>query len=199
MCGICGIVRIDRGTVDPGTLKKMNNEIVHRGPDGDGYHFSPGIGLGMRRLAVIDLNTGDQPISNEDKTVWIVFNGEIFNFPELREALMVLGHSFYTQTDTECIVHLYEEYGDDCVHHLRGQFAFALWDLQQERLLVVRDRLGQKPLFYTFQDDRLYFCSELSALRNVLRTVPEIDLTAIDLYLSLQYIPDPNTPYMGVY
>lgn len=199
MCGICGVARKDQEPIDLALLKKMNNAIIHRGPDGDGYHFAPGLGLGMRRLAVIDLNTGDQPISNEDKTVWIVFNGEIFNFPKLREGLIARGHTFYTQTDTECIVHLYEEYGDDCVHQLRGQFAFALWDQPQERLLIVRDRLGQKPLFYTLQDDQLYFCSELSALRRVIQASPEVDLPAVDLYLSLQYIPEPNTPYKGVY
>jgi asparagine synthase (glutamine-hydrolysing) len=176
----------------------MNAANQHRGPDGDGFHYAPGVGLAMRRLAVIDLNTGDQPIPNEDQSVWIVFNGEIYNFPELRAKLEKKGHRFRTLTDTECIVHLYEDCGDDCIHHLRGQFAFALWDQQKERLLIARDRFGQKPLYYTLKNGRLLFSSELSSLLEGFPSPAEINLSAIDLYLSLQYIPEPLTPYEGV-
>jgi asparagine synthase (glutamine-hydrolysing) len=164
MCGICGILHSDHAPVERSTLEKMNAAIEHRGPDGDGFYFAPGVGLGMRRLAIIDLNTGDQPISNEDETVWIVFNGEIFNFPELRKKLQRQGHRFRTKTDTECIVHLYEEFGDNCVQYLRGQFAFALWDKKKQRLFVARDRLGQKPFYYSQIGNDLYFSSELPSL-----------------------------------
>jgi len=199
MCGICGIIRKDRNPVDRDLLEKMNSMIIHRGPDGDGFHYSQGVGLAMRRLAVIDLNTGDQPIPNEDETIWIVLNGEIFNFPELREDLEARGHSFRTLTDTECIVHLYEEFGDNCVQHLRGQFAFAIWDQTKERVFIGRDRAGQKPLYYTLLEGNLVFSSELSSLLSIFPSLPNIDLPAIDFYLSLQYIPEPMTPFEGIY
>ena len=199
MCGICGITHQDSRPVDRELVQAMNTAITHRGPDGDGFYFAPGVGLAMRRLAVIDLNTGDQPIANEDESVWIVFNGEIFNFPSLRADLEARGHHFRTQTDTECIVHLYEDFGDDCIQHLRGQFAFALWDSKERRLLIARDRFGQKPLYYTLSGDTLYFSSELSSLLEALPSRPNIHLPAIDLYLSLQYIPEPLTPYEGIF
>lgn len=198
MCGICGIARRDNSPVQKPLLEKMNTAIIHRGPDGAGFYSAEGIGLAMRRLAIIDLNTGDQPISNEDQTVWIVFNGEIYNFPDLRPALEKRGHSFRTQTDTECVVHLYEEYGAGCVRHLRGMFAFAIWDVKKRVLLLARDRLGKKPLYYTTHDGTLYFASEFSSLFAVLQK-PPVDLQAIDSYLSLQYIPEPCTAYQGVY
>ncbi len=198
MCGICGIIQPKHQPVDRDTLAGMNAAIVHRGPDGDGFFYAPGVGLAMRRLAIIDLNTGDQPIPNEDESIWIVFNGEIFNFHALRADLQKRGHRFRTQTDTECIVHLYEEYGDDCVQHLRGQFAFAIWDARRQRLLIARDRLGQKPLYYTQQNGSLYFSSELTSLLTALPQRPNIHLPAIDLYLGLQYIPEPLTPYEGI-
>ncbi len=199
MCGICGIARADRSPVDRQTLINMNQALFHRGPDGDGFYYAPGIGLAMRRLAIIDLNTGDQPIPNEDESLWIVFNGEIFNFQELRIELEQRGHHFRTQTDTECILHLYEDHGESCLQYLRGQFAFAIWDQTQQRLFLARDRFGQKPLYYSFRDGILYFSSELPSLLTGLPSKPEIDLDAIDLYLSLQYIPDPRTPYLGIY
>jgi asparagine synthase (glutamine-hydrolysing) len=198
MCGICGIVNLTTEQVDRSQLEQMNLAIQHRGPDGDGFYIAAGVGLAMRRLAIIDLNTGDQPISNEDGTVWIVFNGEIFNFPKLRADLESRGHQFSTQTDTECILHLYEDYGDDCIQHLRGQFAFALWDEKRQRLLLARDRMGQKPIYYTQQNGTLYFSSELPSLLTALPTHPPIHLPAIDLYLSLQYIPEPFTPYVDI-
>lgn len=198
MCGICGILRDDQGQVDQQVLRNMNQANFHRGPDGDGFYFAPGVGLAMRRLAIIDLNTGDQPICNEDETIWIVFNGEIFNFNELRNVLEQRGHQFRTQTDTECILHLYEDHGENCLQYLRGQFAFAIWDQTHQRLFLARDRFGQKPLYYAWRNSCLYFSSELPSLLAGLPINPEIDLDAIDLYLSLQYIPEPRTPFHGV-
>lgn len=177
----------------------MTKAILHRGPDSDGFHVEPGIGLGMRRLAIVDVKGGDQPIPNEDASLWIVFNGESHNYPDLYADLVKHGHEFRSHSDTECILHLYEEYGDECVQHLRGQAAFALWDKNKRRLLLARDRMGKKPLHYTIQNGTLYFASELSALLAALPHKPEINLEAIDLYLSLQYIPDPLTAYQGIY
>jgi asparagine synthase (glutamine-hydrolysing) len=199
MCGICGIASHDGSTPEKGRLERMNAAIAHRGPDSDGFHMAKGVGLAMRRLAVIDLSTGDQPIANEDDSLWIVFNGEVYNFPALHEQMLARGHRFKTKTDTECMLHLYEEYGDDCVQHLRGMFAFALWDSRRKRLLLARDRLGKKPMYYTVQDGCLYFSSELPGLLAGLKTRPAVRLDAIDLYLSLQYVPDPLTVYEGVY
>lgn len=199
MCGICGIVSAKLEQIDIAVLKEMNAAISHRGPDSDGFYLRPGVGLGMRRLAIIDLQTGDQPIPNEDQTIWVVQNGEIYNFPDLRADLERRGHHFRTHTDTECIVHLYEEYRDDFVNHLRGMFAIAIWDQNANRLVIARDRFGQKPIYYTLQDDHLYFSSELTSLLVGLSERPPIDLNAIDLYLSLQYIPEPHTPYQGIF
>ncbi len=177
----------------------MTKAIAHRGPDSDGFHLESGVGLGVRRLAIIDVKGGDQPIPNEDESLWIVFNGESHNFPDLYSDLVKRGHEFRTRSDTECILHLYEEYGDDCVQHLRGQAAIALWDSKKKRLLLARDRMGKKPLYYTIQNGTLYFGSELSAILSALPNKPEINLEAIDLYLSLQYIPDPLTAYQGIH
>jgi len=199
MCGICGQVFVDERFPDAEVLLRMNSALVHRGPDSEGMHQAPGVGLAMRRLAVIDLSTGDQPITNEDGSLWIVFNGEIFNFKQLHADLEKAGHQFKTRSDTECILHLYEDHGDDCVQYLNGQFAFALWDASRQRLLLARDRMGEKPLFYSRQGDTLYFSSELTSLLTGLPNQPDIDLNAIDLYLGLQYVPDPLTVYQGVY
>ncbi|MBM3145378.1 MAG: asparagine synthase (glutamine-hydrolyzing) [Chloroflexi bacterium] len=199
MCGICGIIHDKPQPVDRPALEGMNAALIHRGPDSDGFYIRPGVGLAMRRLAIIDLTTGDQPIPNEDETIWVVQNGEIYNFPELRADLEKRGHAFRTNTDTECIVHLYEEYGDDCVQRLRGMFAFALWDEKAQRLLIARDRMGKKPLYYSIQNGTLYFSSELTSLLTALPHKPEIHLPSIDFYLSLQYIPEPLTPYEGVF
>jgi len=172
MCGIAGIISLDRKTVDPGDVQRMCDALVHRGPDDEGYYFEPGVGLGMRRLSIIDLDTGHQPIHNEDGSIQIVFNGEIYNYKELREELLQRGHSFYTDTDTETIVHLYEEYGAKVVDKLRGMFAFALWDGRRRQLLLARDRLGIKPLYYAYIHGRLMFASELKAILQL----PEIDI-----------------------
>src|SRR5882672_5906201 len=165
MCGITGIVYTDpTHPVDGTLLRRMTKALAHRGPDADGYLFGQGAALGHRRLSIIDLSTGDQPIYNEDRTKAIVFNGEIYNFRELRAELEARGHRFATSSDTEAIVHAWEEYGDDCVRRLRGMFAFALWDLRKRRLLLARDRVGKKPLYYHHDAERILFGSELKAL-----------------------------------
>src|SRR5229473_78896 len=149
MCGIAGIVSFDAGPVLVEEVSAMCAAMVHRGPDDEGFHVGPRVGLGMRRLSIIDLATGHQPIANEDGTVWAILNGEIYNYRELRRFLECRGHVFRTATDTETIVHLYEEYGERCVEKLRGMFAFAVWDERRRALLLARDRLGIKPLYYT--------------------------------------------------
>ena len=199
MCGICGISYPDNRIPERSALEKMTQAIIHRGPDSDGFHIDAGIGLGMRRLAIIDVAGGDQPIPNEDESLWIIFNGESHNFPDLYTDLVKRGHEFRTRTDSECILHLYEEYGDDCVQHLRGQAAIAIWDKKKQKLFLARDRMGKKPIYYTVQNGVFYFASETSALLAALPYKPEINLEAIDLYLSLQYVPDPITAYSGIY
>ena len=149
MCGICGLSYSNNRLGDREVLEKMNAAILHRGPDSDGFYVAQGVGLAVRRLAIIDVKGGDQPIANEDGSIQIVFNGECYNYPEMRVELERRGHRFSTKTDTECIVHFYEDEGDDCVKRLRGMFAFALWDMRKRRLLIARDRLGKKPIYYT--------------------------------------------------
>jgi len=202
MCGICGIVgRIPGLVVEVTDLRKINNTLVHRGPDDEGYFVdqSGGAGLAVRRLSIIDLATGHQPIGNEDGTIWIVFNGEIYNHLELRSRLEQRGHVFSTRTDTEAILHAYEEYGDDCVHHLNGMFAFAIWDSRRRRLLLVRDRLGVKPMYYHLSQDRLVFGSELKAVIAHPETPRDIDLAALDHFLTLEYIPAPRTIFRNIH
>lgn len=199
MCGICGLSHSTDQKPQLALLEKMNAAIAHRGPDSDGFHMDAGVGLAMRRLAIIDVNGGDQPIANESESVWIVFNGECYNYPEMRSELERRGHRLSTKTDTECIVHFYEDEGDDCIKRLRGMFAFALWDEKKKRLLLGRDRLGKKPMYYSIQNGTIYFGSELSAVLAALPNKPEINLEAIDLYLSLQYVPDPLTAYEDIY
>jgi asparagine synthase (glutamine-hydrolysing) len=161
MCGIVGIVNNDQVPVNRSILEGMNRAIIHRGPDEDGFYVKENVGLAMRRLAIIDLKGGQQPIHNHNRTKWIVFNGEIYNFQELRAALEKDGVRFYTNSDTEAIVHLYDRYGADCVHHLRGMFAFAIWDETEKSLFIARDRVGKKPLLYSHQPngDLRLFCS----------------------------------------
>ena len=199
MCGICGIVYKDSTRpVDRVLLEQMNEVIRHRGPDSDGYYIDGQVGLAIRRLAIIDLVTGDQPISNEDGTIWIVFNGEIYNFPELRQELENRGHIFRTGSDTEVIVHLYEDLGPACLDHLRGMFALAIWDKKQHKLLLARDRLGQKPLYYAEYGGALLFGSELNCILQHPDLPREVDLEAIHHYLTLQYIPDPWTGFKAI-
>lgn len=180
-------------------LSRIAGQMRHRGPDGQGTYIDAQAGLAHTRLSIIDLDGGRQPLSNEDETVWTVFNGEIYNFAELRERLEARGHRFRTQTDTEVIVHLYEEEGDDCVKQLRGMFALAIWDSRRQRLLLARDRLGKKPLVYTVQDGVLAFASELNALMAVPGVIRELNPSAVDQYLSLGYIAHPQTIYRDVF
>ncbi len=196
MCGICGIIYSDpQRSVDNELLKSMNRALVHRGPDDEGYFIGGAAGLAMRRLSIIDLSTGKQPITNEDDSVWIVFNGEIYNYLELRKDLKLRGHVLKTQSDTEVIVHLYEDYGPECVNHLNGMFAFAIWDTRQKSLLLARDRFGIKPLFYSCQNgDGILFGSEIKALiAGGASRSP--DFQAIYDYLSLMYVPTPSTAF----
>ncbi len=197
MCGICGIVTTGPKP-DIELVRKMNDLIAHRGPDDEGYHAEGPAAIAMRRLSIIDLSTGHQPISNEDGTVWIVFNGEIYNFQPLRAELERKGHVFKTHGDTETIVHLYEEEGVDCVKRLRGMFAFAIWDKKRGRLLLARDRIGKKPLLYSLGPGRIAFASELRCLSALPDVSRELDSGAVDLFLSLQYIPSPRTIYKAI-
>ncbi len=200
MCGICGVVSFQPGhPTDRYMLEQMNQTLHHRGPDDDGYYQDTQASLAMRRLSIIDLHTGQQPISNETGDIWVVYNGEIYNFQPIRAELQQRGHVFKTQSDTEIIVHAYEEYGDECVKRFNGMFALALWDSRRCRLLIARDHLGIKPLYYWAGQDKLIFGSELKALV-VHPDVPrQINLTAVDLFLSLEYIPAPLTIYRNIF
>ncbi len=199
MCGIAGKFNLDGRPVDEPMLKRMVRLLFHRGPDEEGIYASGAIGLGNRRLSIIDLDTGKQPISNEDETVWVVLNGEIYNFVELRSLLKAKGHRFKTRTDTEVIVHLYEEYGAGCLERLRGMFAFALWDRKCRQLLLARDRLGEKPLFYAFVPGRsLVFASEMKSLLADKELALSLNLPAIDQYLSFLFIPAPDSIFNEV-
>jgi asparagine synthase (glutamine-hydrolysing) len=198
MCGITGIVRADGAPVDRELLTRMNEAIRHRGPDEDGFYFNDGVGLGMRRLSIIDLKTGHQPIHNHDRTAWIVFNGEIYNYRELREQLEKLGHRFYTDSDTEAIVHAYDQYGTDCPKHLRGMFAFAIWDTRTKSLFLARDRVGKKPLLYAQVNRQLIFGSEFTALLLHPDISRDINFEAIHHYLSFICVPAPLTAYRAV-
>jgi asparagine synthase (glutamine-hydrolysing) len=198
MCGIAGAVNSERGGVEAATIHRMCQSIVHRGPDDGGIFVKDGAGLGVRRLSVIDLAGGHQPVFNEDQTVCIVYNGEIYNFPELRLELEARGHRFYTHTDTEVIVHLYEEMGGDCVQKLRGMFAFAIYDTRNRRLLLARDRLGIKPLHYSFADGRLLFASEIKSMLAVAPELATIDQRALWQYMYFGYIPDPSTAFVPI-
>ncbi|WP_437203248.1 asparagine synthase (glutamine-hydrolyzing) [Planctomicrobium sp. SH664] len=208
MCGITGAVWSSPATaISRGTLGQMVEAIRHRGPDDDGFLYSPEeparheratqVALGHRRLSIIDLDSGRQPISNEDGTISVIFNGEIYNYVELREELRRRGHHFATSTDTEVIVHLYEEEGPHCVQKMRGMFTFALWDARRERLLLARDRLGEKPLYYRHDSRRLIFGSELKSLLQVPGVPRQVDPEAIDLFLTYQYVPHPRSIFKG--
>ena len=193
MCGITGYAGLD----DPSLLRRMCGVLVHRGPDEDGFYAGDGVGLAMRRLAVIDLATGSQPIANEKRDVWVVLNGEIYNFEELRKTLEASGHTFATNSDTETIVHLYEEHGPDFVDFLQGMFAIALWDERRERLLLVRDRIGEKPLYYAFNDGKLFFGSEIKAIlqAGVRRAV---DAQSVCDFLAAGYVAGERTFFKGI-
>lgn len=199
MCGICGILQPQsQETISPEIVRRMTDTIIHRGPDDDGIFVGPGIGLGFRRLSIIDVVGGHQPISNEDGRIWVMLNGEIYNYPELRQKLLDRGHKFTTRSDTESIVHLYEEYGEDCFRLLRGMFAIALWDSGKRKLLLARDRVGKKPLFYAANKERLLFGSELKCLLAADRSIRTIDSQALSDYFSYGYISAPKSVYRDV-
>lgn len=200
MCGIAGKFNFDREhPVDRTRLVAMTSAVAHRGPDADGFYIGPGVGLGHRRLSIIDLATGDQPLSNEDGTIWVVFNGEIYNFAETRVELERLGHRFRTHSDTEVIVHAYEQWGEGAVDRFRGMFAFALWDEPRRRLVLVRDRVGIKPLYYAVTRSGVTFGSEIKSIVEDADVPREWSAEALDAYLALQYVPTPRTMYRDVW
>jgi asparagine synthase (glutamine-hydrolysing) len=206
MCGIAGFADRDRtegpvpsrNEAEFGLVHRMCDVIRHRGPDDEGIHVEPGVGLGMRRLSIIDLSTGQQPIHNEDRSIWIVFNGEIYNFRELRVELEAAGHTFYTSSDTEVIVHAYEQWGEAAFGRLRGMFGIGLWDRPRRTLLLVRDRTGIKPLHFVERGGRLYFGSEIKSLIAAGAVDRQIDLEALDHYLSFLYAPRDRSLFKGV-
>ncbi len=198
MCGICGWIGFDGRDADPALIGQMLATIVHRGPDGEGVHVSGQAALGHRRLAIIDLQTGQQPLSNEDGSVWITFNGEIYNYQDLRRELVARGHVMKTRSDTEVIVHLYEEYGPACVEKLRGMFAFAIWDEREKTLLLARDRMGIKPLYYALTSRSVVFGSEIKAILRDPEVDRQISPEMIDRFLSFQYLPGEETLFRSI-
>lgn len=199
MCGICGIFDSNGKPIDREVLSRMNRRIQHRGPDGEGMYFGHGVGLANRRLSIIDLEGGGQPIANEDETINVVFNGEIYNYVELRDELKTKGHVFRTHSDTEVIVHGYEEWGDECTNRFNGMFVFALWDSKRRRLLIARDHLGIKPLYYVSIGERLLFASEIKCLLADPECPREVDPQALSQLFTLRYVPSPRTLFRGIY
>jgi asparagine synthase (glutamine-hydrolysing) len=196
MCGIAGFL-LTRQRADLPVVQAMCDRIRHRGPDDEGYHVDGGCAIGMRRLSIIDLSTGHQPISNEDGSVWVVFNGEIYNHADLRHDLIARGHTFRTRSDTETLVHLYEEEGVAGISRLRGMFAYAIWDARRERVMLARDRFGKKPLYYAALPEGLYFASELKCFREL--DIPfDLDEDALRLYFQFGYLPDPHSPFKAI-
>jgi asparagine synthase (glutamine-hydrolysing) len=198
MCGIAGVIGREGEVIAAGQVRRMTDALVHRGPDDEGIHAQGSVGLGMRRLSIIDLSGGQQPIYNEDGSVAVVFNGEIYNFKQLRNELETRGHRFSTNSDTEVIVHLYEEMGAECITRLRGMFAIALYDEKRESLLLARDRLGKKPLYYALRDGRLYFASEIKAMLAVAPQLAEIDAEGIVQFFYFGYVPDPYSAFKRI-
>ncbi|NQT90376.1 MAG: asparagine synthase (glutamine-hydrolyzing) [Candidatus Omnitrophica bacterium] len=199
MCGICGLLnRADTALMDERVIRRMNSALTRRGPDEEGYYHSSDIMLGVRRLSIIDLETGSQPIFNESRDIVVIANGEIYNFPELKKELISKGHRFYTRTDTEVIVHLYEEHGKAFPGLLNGMFSIALWDLRLKRLFIVRDRMGQKPLYYSEEAGGFIFASELKAIMKAEGFSAEIDHASLADYFALDYIPSPGSILKGV-
>jgi asparagine synthase (glutamine-hydrolysing) len=199
MCGICGILNSDPDRpVERAILIGMNEAMRHRGPDAQGLYLNGPLGLGHRRLSIIDLETGQQPMTNEDESLWLVFNGEIYNFPELRRQLVKRGHAFRTRSDSEVIIHAYEEYGRSCVEHFNGMFAFALWDQSRRQLFLARDRVGIKPLYYACLPEGFLFASELKSLLAHPKTPRDLDHQALRQYLSYEYVPSPRSIFQGI-
>ncbi|MFQ5456018.1 MAG: asparagine synthase (glutamine-hydrolyzing) [Nitrospirota bacterium] len=199
MCGICGIFYFNKNqVVDKALLVGMRDQLTHRGPDDAGIYLNQNIGLGHRRLSIIDLDGGHQPIHNEDKSIWVILNGEIYNFKDLRDYLISKGHKFCTNTDTEVIVHLYEEKGDDFVNSLRGMFAFALWSNREKKLILGRDRVGKKPLYYYCNDKYIIFASEIKSILEDKTIKKYVDTASIDQYISFGYILAPRSIFKGI-
>ena len=199
MCGITGFVNNSNEKAERGILERMNRCILHRGPDEDGYYLKDNVAMAMRRLAIIDLAGGQQPIPNEEKTKWIVYNGEVYNYQELRKGLLERGHKLHTNSDTEAVVHLYDEFGPDCLQHLRGMFAFAIWDETDKSLFLARDRVGKKPLLYSLlADGTIVFGSEFTALLEHPGVSREVDFDAIDSYISYLCVPAPMTAFKQI-
>lgn len=198
MCGICGVFNFKPEPADQSLVRRMTEVIIHRGPDAEGYHFDGPVGLGSRRLSIIDLAGGNMPVYNEDGSIAIVFNGEIYGYIELRDELERLGHRFATRSDTETIVHAYEEYGSRCVEKLNGMFAFALWDSRRQELFIARDRVGEKPLFYAEVGGHLIFASEIKALLEDPVCPREVNYDALSQYLTALYIPYPQSIFKGI-
>ena len=199
MCGIVGIVKFDfRETPEETRLKRMRDVLRHRGPDGEGLWFEGPVGLGHRRLSIVDVAGGHQPMANEDGGVWITYNGEIYNHAALRPGLEAKGHRYQTRGDTETILHLYEEEGDACVERLQGMFALALWDRKRERLLLARDRLGIKPLYYALGDRELLFASEIKAILAVISGRPALSPSAIPEFLATRFLAGDETFFQGI-
>ena len=200
MCGICGLYEYEKHVpVDRYILGNMLSVIRHRGPDDSGIYLDKDLAIGMRRLSIIDLTGGKQPIGNEDGTIVTVFNGEIYNYHELREQLQSRGHKVATASDTEVIVHLYEDFGEECVQYLRGMFGFAVWDHRRRKLFVARDRLGIKPLYYSYAGGRLIFASEIKAVLQHPSIPARLNATGLSHFLSLKYVPAPQTMFEGIY
>lgn len=199
MCGITGFVNRGESSADRAVLERMNAAIIHRGPDEDGFYLRENVGLAMRRLSIIDLASGKQPIHNADKTKWLVFNGEIYNYQPLRDDLLKRGHTLYTKSDTEVVLHLYDEFGEGCLEHLRGMFAFAIWDEIDRSLFLARDRIGKKPLLYSHQQNGdLIFGSEFQAVLKHPSISRDVDMNAIDSYLSYLCVPAPQTAFKQI-
>jgi len=199
MCGIAGQINfVQRDPVDPDTIRRMTRAIVHRGPDDEGYHFDREVGLGFRRLSIIDLSGGHQPMADAEETVWIVFNGEIYNYKELRAELLSKGHAFRTSSDTEVIIHGYKEWGDAVFGRLNGMFGVAIWDVRRRRLLVARDAMGIKLIYYRVTDRQLTFGSEIRAVTPALPGRPDVDPDAVFQFLRFRYTPSPQTLFRGI-
>src|SRR5215469_14240300 len=198
MCGIAGILEFARDArPDLDTLRLMCRTMSHRGPDDDGFYNDGPAGIAMRRLSIVDLATGHQPLCNEDESLWIVFNGEIYNHAILREQLIACGHSYRTRSDTETIIHLYEQYGRDCVQHLRGMFAFAIWDRHRRMLFAARDRLGIKPFYYRWDGKAFLFGSEIKTILAYPGVEAEFNRGTLAEYLAFGYITGPETMFAG--
>src|SRR5438876_157618 len=199
MCGICGQFNFASDEpVEPTTVRRMTDTIVHRGPDDEGYFISGPIGLGFRRLSIIDLAGGHQPMSDAEETVWVIFNGEIYNYRELRAELQSKGHEFRTNSDTEVIIHGYKEWGAEVLNHLNGMFGLAIWDVRKQRLVVARDAMGIKLVYYRIADGQLTFGSEIRAVLAADNTAPQVDASALNLFLRFRYTPSPYTIFQGV-